>query len=226
VDEHDPGESAGDKAPGDIAIGATLNKHGVLRLEAERVGRETALAQIIRLVEQAQGSKAPIHSCRSGVLVFVPVVVSVALLTLRPGCGDRQFTPSFVRDRRPGDRMSCAVGLAANRHHGGMGKGPKMASCSNSEALERARTTAIVLDKTGTLTRVSPSLISLSRSVALDQTNCFAGGRRRRGSSIRSAAVFVPQGSRSTLSQPQRFEALVGQGVATVDDHQCCRIWR
>jgi P-type Cu+ transporter len=71
-----------DKGPGDPVIGATLNKLGLLRFEATKVGKETALAQIIRLVEDAQGSKAPIQKLADQISsVFVPVVVVIALLT-------------------------------------------------------------------------------------------------------------------------------------------------
>jgi P-type Cu+ transporter len=71
-----------EKKPGDPVIGATLNKLGMLKFEATKVGRETALAQIIKLVEDAQGSKAPIQKMVDQVSsVFVPIVIVIALLT-------------------------------------------------------------------------------------------------------------------------------------------------
>ena len=71
-----------EKGPGDVVIGATLNKLGMLRFEATKVGRDTALAQIIRLVEDAQGSKAPIQKLADRVsAVFVPIVIGIAALT-------------------------------------------------------------------------------------------------------------------------------------------------
>ena len=75
-----------DKSPGDTVIGATINKQGTLVFEATRVGRETALAQIVRLVEQAQGSKAPIQRLADQIsAIFVPAVVSIAALTFAGG---------------------------------------------------------------------------------------------------------------------------------------------
>ena len=89
------------KAEGDALIGATINRQGLLRMEATRVGRETALAQIIRLVEQAQGSRAPIQRLADQVAAyFVPAVIAIALLTfaiwLLSGAG---FTPALIRPR-------------------------------------------------------------------------------------------------------------------------------
>ncbi len=92
-----------EKGPGDPVIGATLNKLGLLKFEATKVGKETALAQIIRLVEDAQGSKAPIQKLADQVsAVFVPVVIGMALLTfvvwyffipLPLGLGDQCISP-------------------------------------------------------------------------------------------------------------------------------------
>ena len=116
-----------DKQAGDEVIGATINKQGLLKFQATKVGRETALAQIIRLVEQAQGSKAPIQRLADRVsAVFVPAVISVALLTFAIWIiGTGEFTPSLVRhDRRPGDRLPVRDGAGdADRDHGRHGQG-------------------------------------------------------------------------------------------------------
>ena len=75
-----------EKKPGDVVIGATLNKLGMLKFEATKVGKETALAQIVKLVEDAQGSKAPIQKMADQVsAVFVPIVIGIALLTFLAG---------------------------------------------------------------------------------------------------------------------------------------------
>ena len=97
-----------EKSTGDRVTGATVNGHGAFRFRAERVGRDTALAQIVRLVEQAQGSKAPIQALADRVAaVFVPVVVAVAAARLR-GLAARgavvRLRP-LDRDRRPRDRL-------------------------------------------------------------------------------------------------------------------------
>ncbi|MEL7674581.1 MAG: heavy metal translocating P-type ATPase, partial [Chloroflexota bacterium] len=156
-----------DKAPGDTVIGATINRQGMLKFEATKVGRETALAQIIRLVEQAQGSKAPIQRLADRVsAIFVPMVVTIALVTFAIWIGvTGEFTPSLVRMIAVlVIACPCAMGLATpTAIMVGMGKGAENGILfKSSEALERAhKLTAIVLDKTGTLTRGEPSVTDI-----------------------------------------------------------------
>jgi len=156
-----------DKTPGDLVIGATINKQGMLTFEATRVGRETALAQIIRLVEQAQGSKAPIQRLADQVsAIFVPAVVTIALFTFAIWIiGTGEFTPSLIRTIAVLIiACPCAMGLATpTAIMVGMGKGAENGILfKSSEALERAhKLTAIVLDKTGTLTRGEPSVTDI-----------------------------------------------------------------
>jgi Cu+-exporting ATPase len=151
-----------DKQVGDAVIGATVNKQGLLKVEATRVGRETALAQIVHLVESAQGSKAPIQALADRVsAVFVPVVIIIALLTfgfwLVSGAG---FTVALVRLVAVlVIACPCALGLATpTAIVVGMGKGAGQGILfKNSEALEQAHTLqAVVLDKTGTITTGAP----------------------------------------------------------------------
>ncbi len=154
-----------DKGPGDQVIGATLNKQGMLRIQATRVGRETALSQIIRLVEETQGSKAPIQRLADRVAgVFVPAVISIAALTflywsLLAGAG---FTMALINAVAVlVISCPCALGLATpTAIMVGTGRGAKMGILfRNSEALERAhKLDTIVLDKTGTLTEGEPRL--------------------------------------------------------------------
>ena len=147
------------KAMGDAVIGATLNKQGLLRIEATRVGKETTLAQIVKLVEQAQGSKAPIQRVVDQVSAwFVPVVIGLALLTfvvwLVAGAG---FVPALLRLIAVlVIACPCAMGLATPTSiMVGMGKGAEKGILfKNSAALEQAhKLTTIVLDKTGTITK-------------------------------------------------------------------------
>ncbi len=153
-----------DKAEGDEVIGATLNKQGLLTVRATRVGRETALAQIVRLVQEAQGSKAPIQRLADRVsAVFVPAVIAIALATfalwLLGGAG---FTAALVRLVAVlVIACPCALGLATpTAVIVGMGKGAGMGILfKNSAALEEAhRLQAIALDKTGTITKGEPAL--------------------------------------------------------------------
>jgi Cu+-exporting ATPase len=219
-----------DKQPGHEVIGATINKQGLLKFRATKVGRETALAQIIRLVEQAQGSKAPIQRLADQVsAVFVPMVIAVAVITFGIwiiGTGG-EFTPSLVRMIAVlVIACPCAMGLATpTAIMVGMGKGAENGILfKNSESLERARgLTAIVLDKTGTLTRGEPSVTDLvvSNSAGLDETALLTlAASAERGSEhpLGAAIVRAAQERALTLKEPQHFEAIMGQGVrAEVD---------
>jgi P-type Cu+ transporter len=152
------------KAAGDEVIGATINRQGMLTFKATKVGKETALAQIIKLVEQAQGSKAPIQRMVDLVSAyFVPAVVVFALITfavwLAAGAG---FVPALLRlIAILVIACPCAMGLATPTSiMVGMGKGAELGILfRSSTALEQAhKLTAIVLDKTGTITRGEPSV--------------------------------------------------------------------
>jgi Cu+-exporting ATPase len=156
-----------DKKVGDEVIGATLNKQGLLKFEATKVGRETALAQIVRLVEEAQGSKAPIQALADRVsAIFVPVVILIAVLTfiiwLASGAG---FTPALVRLVAVlVIACPCALGLATpTAIVVGMGKGAAQGILfRSSAALQRAHELqAIVLDKTGTITKGEPAVTDI-----------------------------------------------------------------
>ncbi len=162
-----------EKKPGDALIGASLNKLGLLKFEATKVGRETALAQIIRLVEEAQGSKAPIQKLADQVsAVFVPIVILVAFLTflgwffLGPPIPVNSDINNFTRAMMNMVAVlviacPCAMGLATpTAVMVGTGKGAEMGILfRNSEALERAgKVTVVVLDKTGTITKGQPAV--------------------------------------------------------------------
>ena len=153
-----------DKSPGDEVIGATLNKQGLLKFQASKVGRETALAQIVRLVQEAQGSKAPIQKLADLVAsYFVPTVIIIAFVVfglwwLIGGA----FTPALLRLVAVlVIACPCALGLATpTAIMVGTGQGAKRGILfKNSEALEQAhKLKAIVLDKTGTITIGQPTV--------------------------------------------------------------------
>jgi Cu+-exporting ATPase len=212
------------RAVGDEVIGATLNKQGMIKFQATRVGRETALAQIIRLVEQAQGSRAPIQRVVDQVsAVFVPVVVVIAALTFvlwLSGTGD--FTTSMIRMVAVlVIACPCAMGLATpTAIMVGVGKGAESGILfKNSAALERAlRIKAVVLDKTGTITRGEPALTEIVVSSA------WSGDRDRllqlaasaeRGSEhpLGEAVVRAAQAADLPLYAPAAFEAIAGHGI-------------
>ncbi|MEM7345873.1 MAG: copper-translocating P-type ATPase, partial [Chloroflexota bacterium] len=156
-----------DKQVGDLVIGATLNKQGVLKVKATKVGQETALAQIVQLVEQAQGSKAPIQALADKIsAVFVPIVLVIAVLTfilwLASGA---TFTSALIRFVTVLlIACPCALGLATpTAIVVGMGKGTEYGILfKNSTALELAhKLKTVVFDKTGTLTKGEPEVTRL-----------------------------------------------------------------
>ncbi len=173
-----------DKAAGDAVIGATLNRQGLLTVAAERVGRDSVLSQIIRMVESAQGSKAPIQRVVDRVAAwFVPAVIVLALLTfaiwLLAGAG---FVPALLRLIAVlVIACPCAMGLATPTSiMVGVGKGAEAGILfKNSAALEQAhRLDAVVLDKTGTITRGEPAVTdvvgSKQYSVSSKQYSVFS----------------------------------------------------
>ncbi len=161
-----------EKGPGDPLIGATLNKLGLLKFEATKIGRETALAQIIKLVENAQGSKAPIQKLADQVSAwFVPAVIITAALTflvwyfIVPLPADARFTTALINMVAVlVIACPCAMGLATpTAVMVGAGKGAELGILfKNSEALERAASINIVVfDKTGTVTKGQPTVTDI-----------------------------------------------------------------
>jgi Cu+-exporting ATPase len=228
-----------DKRVGDEVIGATVNKQGLLRVEATKVGKETALAQIVRLVEEAQGSKAPIQALADKVsAIFVPVVIAIAVLTfvvwLASGAG---FTEALVRLVAVlVIACPCALGLATpTAIVVGMGKGAGQGILfKNSEALERAHTLqAVVLDKTGTITKGEPEVTAINEDrlaandvkpgvtpQTLELLRLAASVERGSEHPLGAAVVKAAEGYGLALSDPLAFEAIAGHGVsASVDGH-------
>ena len=257
-----------EKAVGDAVTGATLNTTGTFQLRATRVGKETALAQIVRMVQQAQGSRAPVQRLVDQVAaVFVPAVLVIAALTFLGWYvfGGASFTQAMIFAVAVlVIACPCALGLAtptaimvaagAGAEHGILIK--------NAESLERAnRIQTVVLDKTGTITEgkpvvtdivalnaertplkepvlaeltvtepteagaqlageaeYEPSAFSLQPSAFILQLAASA----EKGSEhpLGAAIVRAAQERGVSLSQPERFQAVAGQGVtAVVDGH-------
>jgi Cu+-exporting ATPase len=154
-----------EKRPGSEVIGATLNKVGLLQIQATKVGADSALAQIIRLVEQAQGSKAPIQALADRVSgIFVPVVIGIALLTFLFWflIAQSGFTIAMVNMVAVlVIACPCALGLATpTAIMVGTGKGAQAGILYRSSgALERTeKVNIVVLDKTGTITQGKPAV--------------------------------------------------------------------
>jgi Cu+-exporting ATPase len=153
-----------DKAAGDMVAGGTINGEGLLKFKATRVGKETALAQIIKLVQEAQGSKAPIQALADKVAaVFVPAVIMIAFVTMAVWWGiTGEFVPAMIRLVAVlVIACPCALGLATpTAIMAGTGKGAEKGILfKNSTALENAtKLDTIVLDKTGTITIGKPAV--------------------------------------------------------------------
>ncbi len=220
-----------DKTIGDTLIGATLNKQGRLKMRADRVGKETALAQIVRLVQDAQASKAPIQRLADRVAaVFVPVVIVIALATfglwLLGGAG---FTGALVRMVAVlVIACPCALGLATpTAVIVGTGKGAAMGILfKNSAALEEAhRLQAVALDKTGTITTGKPALTDIVTAPDGDMTRAEVlamAASVERGSEhpLGAAVVRAAKDEGLTTVEPTDFEAVAGHGVrAKVREH-------
>ena len=214
-----------DKVVGDEVIGATINKQGLLRIEATKVGKETALAQIIKLVEQAQGSKAPIQSTVDRVAAyFVPFVMGMALLTFIIWMtASSDFTTALVRMIAVlVIACPCAMGLATPTSiMVGVGKGAENGILfKNSAALEEAhKITAVVLDKTGTITKgeLAVTDLFLSDESTVSKTELLrlaASAERGSEHPLGEAIVHEAEAQGLNLSIPAAFEAIAGHGIA------------
>ena len=216
-----------DKSPGDELTGATINRQGLLKFEATRVGAETALAQIVRLVQEAQGSKAPIQRLADRVAgIFVPAVITIALVTLAVWwavSGD--FTAAMIRLVAVlVIACPCALGLATpTAIMVGTGKGAELGILfKNSEALETAhRLQVVVLDKTGTITRGEPSVTDVvGNDSRFDLLRLAASAERGSEHPLGQAIVAEAEAQGLAPAEPQDFEAVPGKGIrAQVKDH-------
>jgi Cu+-exporting ATPase len=220
-----------EKKPGDPVIGATLNKLGMLKFEATKVGKETALGQIIRLVQEAQGSKAPIQKIADRVSnIFVPVVIGIAVLTF---LGWYFFGPQLAVNSAytPFTRAMinlvavlviacpCALGLATpTAVMVGTGKGAELGILfRNSEALERAgKVTVVVLDKTGTITNGQPAVTDIvtSNEVPIDELLCLAASVEKGSEHPLGESIWAEATTRGLhLAEVAGFKAESGHGV-------------
>jgi P-type Cu+ transporter len=218
------------KTVGSETIGATVNKQGRLVIEATRVGSQTALAQIVRLVEQAQGSKAPIQRVADTVSgIFVPAVLGLAALTFLGWLviGQVGFVTAMVHTVAVlVIACPCALGLATpTAIMVGTGKGAEMGILfKNSEALENAqRLQVIALDKTGTITRGEPSVTDIVPLNGFSKDDLLRlAGSAERGSEhpLGQAVVKAAQDASIALVQPGNFNAESGRGIRAMVDNR------
>src|SRR5437773_8325774 len=225
-----------DKGPGDQVIGATLNKTGYFRFKATQVGADTALAQIVRLVEEAQGSKPPIARLVDEVAaVFVPIVIAVALLTfgLWLAFGPE---PAFTKALLNFVAVliiacPCALGLATPTSiMVGIGRGAELGILIRSgAALAQARAlTTVVLDKTGTLTTgelAVKEIVVRQEGWSREKLLQFAASAEE-GSEhpIGGAIVKMAHELRIALEPLKGFAAVPGHGIRATVKGQPVRV--
>ncbi len=211
-----------DKVPGDKVTGATINQGGFLRVRADRVGKDTALAQIIKLVEDAQGSKAPIARLADQVAgVFVPAVIAIAVVSAllwllagkEPGFALRVFISVLVI------ACPCALGLATpTAIMVGTGKGAQNGVLfKDAQALElSSHVTTVVFDKTGTITQGKPRVTDLLPHGTVSESellrlaaSCERASEHPLGQAIVAAAVE----RELPLAEVEGFSSVTGKGV-------------
>ncbi len=214
-----------EKGPGDTLIGASINKNGLVRFEATKVGRDTALAQIIKLVEDAQGSKAPIARMADIIAgYFVPVVMAIAVLSA---------VAWYIAGKTPVFSLTvfisvlviacpCALGLATpTAIMTGTGKGAEYGILIKSaEALETAhKLDTVVFDKTGTVTEGKPRVTDIITAPGIeDNVLLSTAAAAEKGSEHLLGAAVIEAADERQLKQDtvDEFQALPGRGIEAV----------
>ena len=222
------GESvASDKSPGDDVFGATINKTGAFRFEATKVGRDTTLQQIVKMVQDAQGSKAPIARLADVISgIFTPVVLCIAIATFAVwfilGPVDERFTMALVNFVAVLIiACPCALGLATpTAIMVGTGRGAENGVLiKGGESLETAhKLNTIILDKTGTITKGEPELtdvIPLGDLAENDLLRLVASAERQSEHPLGAAIVRGAEGRGLSLAEVGDFRAEPGHGVET-----------
>jgi len=218
-----------EKGVDDPVVGATINKHGAFKFKATKVGKDTALAQIIRMVEDAQASKAPIQRLADVVSnVFVPVVIGIGAVTFLiwyflvpaawiPG-GDRLTVALLNMVAVLVIACPCALGLATpTAIMVGTGKGAESGILfKGGEHLEKAhQLNTIVLDKTGTITKGEPEVTDVEAQ-GMEGDELLRLVAAAETSSEHPLGQAIVQGARDRglkLEEPQGFQAIPGHGI-------------
>ncbi|BCJ88362.1 heavy metal translocating P-type ATPase [Effusibacillus dendaii] len=214
-----------DKTTGGSVIGSTINKNGSLTFKATKVGKDTALAQIIRVVEQAQGSKAPIQRTADVISgIFVPIVVGIAIIVffiwyLAVDAGN--FTHALENAIAVlVIACPCALGLATPTSiMVGTGKGAELGILfKGGEHLEAAhKLNTIILDKTGTITKGEPALTDVVVLADIPADKLLALAASAEKNSEHPLAQAIVNGAKEKnldLSQSEQFEAIPGYGLS------------
>jgi Cu+-exporting ATPase len=217
------------KAPGAAVVGATLNTNGALRIRVERVGGDTVLSRIVRLVQQAQGTRAPIQRLADRVsAVFVPVVLSIAIATF-VAWFDLGPAPSYLHALIASVTVliiacPCAMGLAVpTAVMVSTGRGAELGILiKGGEALERTEAVdVVVFDKTGTLTEGRPAVVSIAlpSGAALDESRLLslaAAVERLSEHPIAEAIATAARHRELPVPTAQAFRSQTGKGVLAI----------
>lgn len=217
-----------DKNTGDVLYGSTINKNGFIKMKATKVGRDTTLAQIIKVVEDAQGSKAPIQRMADQISgIFVPIVIGIAILTflvwiiwVQPG----EFTPALeVLIAVLVIACPCALGLATPTSiMAGSGRAAELGILfKGGEHLEQTQSIdTVVVDKTGTVTHGKPVLTDVVLASGQEEEKLLSligAAEKQSEHPLAQAIVEGIQDKSIELGKVQFFEAIPGYGVqATV----------
>jgi Cu+-exporting ATPase len=205
-----------DKKVGDSVIGATINKNGFLKVKATKVGRDSVLAQIIKVVEEAQGSKAPIQRLADQISgIFVPIVVGIAIVTfliwfiwISPGefaTVLEKLIAAFVI------ACPCALGLATPTSiMAGSGRAAEYGILfKGGEHLERThKIDTVILDKTGTVTKGIPELTDVILHETMDEEGFLSLVASAENKSEHPLAQAIVQGLRIEIYLYKRFKNL------------------
>lgn len=211
-----------DKQIGDKVIGATINQSGYFKMRADKVGDETALSQIIRLVDEATSSKAPIAKLADKVAgIFVPIVIGIALLAMVVWliCGATFEFAMTIAVSVLVVSCPCALGLATpTAIMVGTGRGASNGILIKSaEALETAHSVnVVVMDKTGTITQGKPVVTDLKchSGVTEDQLLQIAASLEKLSEHPLARAIVAEAEKRGTQLLPvEQFEQIPGQGI-------------
>ncbi|MBC7567115.1 MAG: copper-translocating P-type ATPase, partial [Pedobacter sp.] len=224
------------KNKGDKVFAGTINQKGSFRFSAEKVGGETMLAQIIQMVQDAQGSKAPVQKLVDKIAgIFVPVVIGIALLTLLIWVltgGENAFTQGMIAMVTVlVIACPCALGLATpTAIMVGIGKGAESGILiKDAEALELGyKVNAVVLDKTGTLTKGKPEVTELIWQQGLKQdkqklSKIFFALEQQSEHPLAEAITRYLKQENGSSAEVTAFESLTGKGVQAVYEGQTYR---
>jgi Cu+-exporting ATPase len=205
-----------DKKVGDSVIGATINKNGFLKVKATKVGRDSVLAQIIKVVEEAQGSKAPIQRLADQISgIFVPIVVGIAIVTfliwfiwISPG----EFATALEKLIAVlVIACPCALGLATPTSiMAGSGRAAEYGILfKGGEHLERThKIDTVILDKTGTVTKGIPELTDVILHETMDEEGFLSLVASAENKSEHPLAQAIVQGLRIEIYLYKRFKNL------------------